>query len=91
MPEQSQHMNDLFTGTCPLDQALVSQWLEYRVLQVDRCSREDDLHRVLKVSSFADERTLQFFLEEMKLLTVIENSEASKLCEQVNLPFKYTT
>ncbi|KAI0210938.1 Eukaryotic translation elongation factor 1 epsilon-1 [Lamellibrachia satsuma] len=35
-------------GTCPLEQALVSQWLEYRVMQLDRCSRDDDLHRVLK-------------------------------------------
>ena len=79
MPEPYQNINYLFAGTCPLDQALVSQWLEYRVLQVDRCSREDDLHRVLKVSSFADERIPQFILEEMKPLTVIENLEASKL------------
>ncbi|KAK2185506.1 hypothetical protein NP493_232g02000 [Ridgeia piscesae] len=45
-------------GTCPLDQALVSQWLEYRVLQVDRCSREDDLHRVLKeLNGYLSDRT----------------------------------
>ena len=38
-------------GSTAEEKAVVQQWLEYRVTQVDRCSSKEDTRTILKVSS----------------------------------------
>jgi len=37
------------TGVEPTEKAVVDQWLEYKVCQMDRCASDKDTETVLKV------------------------------------------
>ncbi|XP_038057761.1 eukaryotic translation elongation factor 1 epsilon-1-like [Patiria miniata] len=54
---------DLIGGNDAAERAAVSQWLEYRVTEIDRCHSEKDVSTVLKeLNSYLETRT--FFLGE---------------------------